>query len=377
MVDRGADSPSFVPGATAAPLDGVFVLDFTELLPGPFLTQSLVELGATVVKVERPPGGDRLRQASPAVFQAVNRGKQCLTLDLRAPEDRRRVMELVAQADVLVEAYRPGVMARHGLDYKTLRASHPGLIYLSLTGYGQTGPDALLPGHDVNYLAAAGALALSGSVGTPAQTGAGVPMADLCGSAYGLSALLAALYQRERAGLGQHLDVALTDSVAHWMNSRLAPMRAAGLATPQARRQALRRPAYGVFSCRDGRHVSIAALEDHFWERLAAALDLSPYDDARYRKGAERGRLTEQINQRLAACVAAHDADEILGLLRRADVPVMEMLEPDQMADSPQLRARGLFVDTPTGPLCRFPVRLSGMSPAPPLMNGPSIASKD
>ncbi len=369
MIEHKAPNPgtssghqeASLPGFTAAPLDGIFILDFTELLPGPFLTQSLVEMGATVVKVERPPDGDRLRRAAPAVFASVNRGKTCQTLDLRLTQDRAAVHALIARADVLIEAYRPGVMARHGLDYDALRANYPGLIYLSLTGYGQTGPDAQLPGHDINYLAAAGALALSGSIGTPPQTGAGLPMADLCGSTYGLAALLAALYQRERTGLGQHLDVALTDSVAHWMNARLAPMRAAGLDTSLARREALRRPAYGAFRCGDGRFISLAALEDHFWQRLVDTLTLTPYTDPIYLEGATRRAATVEINASLAAHFSTRDTDQVLTQLKNADVPVMEMIEPDHLANTPQFVARDLYVSTEAGPLCRFPVRLLGM----------------
>ena len=344
------------------PLSGIRVLDFSELLPGPFLTQSLAELGADVIKIERPNGGDRLRLASPALFEAVNRGKQYREVDLRDKRQREGLYQLLQDTDILVEAYRPGVLTRHGLGYDALKQTYPRLIYLSLTGYGQDGPYAALPGHDINYLAASGALSLSGSPDSEPQSGAGVPMADLCGATYGLAAIFAALYQRERTGLGQFLDVALTDTVAHWVNARVAPMRLAGLTDRAARRQSLLRPAYGVFPCKDGKLVSVAALENHFWKRLIAHLDMRPYDEARYVDPAERRRAARQINQRMAQAMAQVNSKDFIERMQAADVPVMLMMEPAEVAESVHFRERGLTVETAVGPLSRFPVRLRGMS---------------
>lgn len=349
-----------------APLHGVVVIDFSELLPGPFFTQSLVELGATVIRIERPPHGDRLSTLAPAVFTSVNRGKQRFMVDLRTEAGRDRVQEWLAHADVLVESYRPGVLGRYGLDYATLHARHPRLIYVSLSGYGQQGVDADLPGHDVNYLAAAGVLALAGDPHGPPQAAAGVPMADLCGASYGLSALLAALYQRERTGQGQHLDVALAEAPLHWLNGRLAAMREGGQRGMAAQRAALARAAYGVFPCRDGAYISIAALEDHFWANLVTVLDMGPFADSSYATASARRSAAEQINEILAARVMEYDSASILALLVQADVPAMQVRELDTLHADPHFVSRGLFQETDAGPLCRFPVRLSGMV-SPPL----------
>src|SRR5690606_2989282 len=264
---------------SSPPLDGVVVLDFSELLPGPFFTQSLVELGATVIRIERPPHGDKLAQLAPDVFTSVNRGKQRFMVDLRTEDGRAQVNAWLEKADVLVESYRPGVLGRYGLDYPTLQARHPRLIYVSLSGYGQDGVDAALPGHDINYLAAAGVLALAGDPEGPPQAAAGVPVADLCGASYGLSALLAALFQRERTGRGQHLDVSLTEAPLHWLNVRLAAMREGGHRDTASQRAALERAAYGAFACRDGSYISIAALEDHIWANLVGVLDMGRFAD--------------------------------------------------------------------------------------------------
>jgi CoA:oxalate CoA-transferase len=349
----------------SAPLHGVVVIDFSELLPGPFFTQSLVELGATVIRIERPPHGDRLSVLAPAVFTSVNRGKQRFMVDLRSEAGLARVQEWLARADVLVESYRPGVLGRYRLDYATLHARHPRLIYVSLSGYGQEGVDADLPGHDVNYLAAAGVLALAGDPHGPPQAAAGVPMADLCGASYGLSALLAALYQRERTGQGQHLDVALAEAPLHWLNGRLAAMREGGQHGMVAQRAALARAAYGVFACRDERYISIAALEDHFWANLAGVLDMGSFAGPAYAAASARRAAAVQINDVLAARVLEHDAAPLLDRLVQADVPAMLVRDLDTLHAEPHFVSRGVFQETDAGPLCRFPVRLNGMVSPP------------
>lgn len=350
------------------PLDGIVVADFSELLPGPFLTQSLAELGAEVVKVERPPHGDATRILAPGVFKAVNRGKSSVLVDLKNPAQAERARAVVARADILVEAYRPGVMARLGLDYAALAPSMPRLIYVSLTGYGQTGPMALLPGHDVNYLATGGAIALSGRVGEPPAHAFGLPAADLCAATYALAAVLAALVQRGRTGKGQHIDVAMADCVAHWMNPRLAQFDDAALSTlAEQRDDALVKPGYGAFLCADGKPVTIGALEDHFWRRLCGVLDLAPFDGAAFSGFAQRVASAQAINRRLAQEVGSLVSTEVVDLLRSADVPVAEVVSPSELPDYPQFSGRGLYAQG----LARFPVRLDGMadglSAIPPL----------
>lgn len=350
------------------PLDGIVVADFSELLPGPFLTQSLAELGAEVVKIERPPHGDATRRLAPGVFTAVNRGKSSVLADLKDSAQAERARAVVARADILVEAYRPGVMARLGLDYAALAPAMPGLIYVSLTGYGQTGPMAQLPGHDVNYLATGGAIALSGRVGEPPAHAFGLPAADLCAATYGLAAVLAALVQRARTGIGQLIDVAMADCVAHWMNPRLAQFDDAGLSTLAAQRDdALVKPGYGAFACADGPTVTIGALEDHFWQRLCGVLDLAPFDGAAFAGFAQRVTSADAINARLAEAVERLMAAEVVSLLRSADVPVAEVVTPGDLSGHPQFAERRLYHRG----LARFPVRLAGMADAlsgtPPL----------
>lgn len=347
-----------------APLDGITVIDFSELLPGPFFTQSLAELGARVIKIERPPGGDNARQLGPGVFEAVNRGKQSLLVDLKDEAQRRELLKLIASADVLVESYRPGVMKRLGLDAASLCAQFPRLVVVSLSGYGQQGPWADLPGHDINYLAAAGVLAVSGTLeGGPAQS-FGLPVADLCGAMYALSSTLAALLQRQHSGQGQHLDVALADCALHWMNPRLGAYGEAGAASlADQREETLRKAAYGTFRCADGAYVTVAALEDHFWQRLCKVLDLGPFAADDYRSLKARKPVAQAINQRIAEQLQTMDSAQAFELLARHDVPAAPMVEPAAVAALPQFAQRGKFDAGGSTPLVRYPVPMAGVHP--------------
>ncbi|MGY6571117.1 MAG: CaiB/BaiF CoA transferase family protein [Salinarimonas sp.] len=349
----------------SAPLANIRVADFTELLPGPFMTQALVELGADVVKIERPPHGDPVRRGSPGLFGTVNRGKRSVMLDLKSREGLAEGLRLAEAVDIVVEGYRPGVMARLGLGYDAVRERNPTIIYLSLTGYGQEGPMRFVPGHDVNYLASAGVTSLCGEPDAPPRHGIGLPIADLGGSMYALSALMAALFQRERTGRGQHLDVSMTDCAAHWLNARKGVFHHNGTNGLRAqRRAALTRPAYGVFDCRDG-SVTIAALEAHFWKSLVKTLKLERFGGPEYDALPARIRDCGPINAAVAEAIAGMSRAQAVELLLEADVPVAPVLSPAEADTSPHFAARGLARETCIGPLTPFPVRLEGMGDFP------------
>ena len=186
-------------GAGTPALWGTRIVDLTTLLPGPYCTQILADLGAEVVKVERPGSGDALRGIDPALFAAVNRGKRGVELDLRRAEDRALFDTLVRAADIVVEGFRPGVAERLGAGYERLREMRPGLIYCSISGYGQDGPARDLPGHDLNYLGVVGALDPSKDPGEPPRHYAAIPVADLAAALFAANAILAALLRRDRA----------------------------------------------------------------------------------------------------------------------------------------------------------------------------------
>jgi len=364
---------------TGAPLTGLKILDFSELLPGPFMSQSLLELGAEVTKVERPPQGDALRHASPGLFRLVSRGKGSIALNLKDDADRAQALELIAQHDVMIDGFRPGVMDRLGVGYEAARAANPAIIYIGMYGYGATGPMAKAPGHDLNYLALSGVTALCGRPGGPPEHTFGLPVADLGGALYGMTAILAAVIQRDRTGEGQFIDLSLTDCLAHWVNSRRAVWDENGTEDLEGqRRTALVRPAYGVFATVDGA-VSVAALEGHFWQAVRRALDMGRFADAAYDDAPARRAEAEAINARMAEQIAPWTRDAIMAHLDAHDVPASPVLTPAEAAASEHFRARGLIHDSPAGPITPFPVRLKGMEPvteAPPdLGSGPRDAA--
>lgn len=355
-----------------APLAGLRVLDLSELLPGPFMTQSLVELGADVIKIERPPHGDPMRRAAPALFTAVNRGKRALPADLKTEAGRAAVLALADGADVMVESFRPGVIARLGLDWPQLQRRNPRLVLASLSGYGSTGPCAQWPGHDINYLAAAGVVGMA-MKDEGASPSFGVPVADLAGATYALAAVQTALLHRVRSGRGQHLDISLTDCVAHWMNPRLAALHDAGGDAVRARQAVQQRPAYGSFRCADGQALTVAALEDHFWRALVAALPLPAFDTPAFAHYPARAAAVARINAAIAEALAGESRPSAMARLVAADVPVAEVVALDGLAGSPALAERGLFVDTQAGPLLRFPVPMDGVSPSVACRAAPGI----
>jgi crotonobetainyl-CoA:carnitine CoA-transferase CaiB-like acyl-CoA transferase len=343
------------------PLTGLRIIDFSELLPGPFLSQCLVEMGAEVIKVERPEHGDGLRRSSPGVFALVNRGKGSLALNLKHDADRARALDLISEMDIMIEGFRPGVMDRLGLGWDEVRAVNPRLIYISLSGFGATGPWVKAPGHDLNYLALAGVTSLCGRPGGAPEHTFGLPVADLGGALYGLSSVLAAVIQRERTGEGQHIDLSITDCLAHWVNSRRAVYHHNDVQDLEGQRQiALVRPAYGVFACVDGA-VSVASLEDHFWHNTCRALDMGRFAGPEFDRVEARHQEAEAINARLADQIAPLTRAGAIALFERFDVPASPVLSVNETATSEHFAARNLIEDSDAGPVVRFPVRLQGM----------------
>jgi len=210
-----------MPAPLLGALEGITVIDACGMMPGQFTAMILADLGARVIKVERPGTGDFARTTVPGNFEAVNRNKESVTLDLKRPEARDVLHRLVRKADVFMEGFRPGVTARLGADYDTLKAVKPDLIYLSLSGYGQTGPYRDRTGHDPNYLAVAGVLWLAGDPEGPPEGVVGASMADLGGTFWSAICILAALQARHHHGVGQYIDIALADAAYSLMTSRM------------------------------------------------------------------------------------------------------------------------------------------------------------
>jgi crotonobetainyl-CoA:carnitine CoA-transferase CaiB-like acyl-CoA transferase len=334
----------------------VRVLDLGIWRPAPYATQLLAELGADVIKVE-PPGGDPMR-AYPELFASLGVNKRSIVLDLKQDDDRRRALELAAAADVVVEGFRPGVAARLGVGYDDVRAVNPAVVYCSVSGLGQDGPLALVPGHDLNYQAWAGTLAPDG--GPPVVPA--VPVADLAGGMAAAFAVCAALVRRLRTGEGEHVDVAMADVLATWTGA--AESRAEGV-DPTARHV----PGYGVFEAAGGGHVTLGVLtEDHFWSRLCDALGLTGVGDLPF---GERMARRSELQGRLADVIRSWDRDDLVAALLAADVPAAPVLDRAQMLAQPHFRDRAVVVRDPWAEVATgHPVRFAHhpaahTSPAP------------
>lgn len=343
---------------TPRPLEGLRVLDLSRLLPGPFLTQLLYDLGAQVVKVEAPGLGDETRWIPPDVegvgypFAAVNRGKLSIVLDLKTPGGVEAIKRLATRSDVLLESFRPGVMDRLGLSDATLEALNPRLVRCSLVGYppGEYRDDV---GHDLNYQSLAGILALGAPSAPPTQ------VADLGGALYGAAGILAALLARERTGRGARVEVALADAALAFNALPLARARVAGASDEPGWELTGTIPCYRLYGCADGRHVALAALEQKFWLRFAEATGID--ESLQYDRSPEAHAQVE-------ALFATRSATEWVAALRKAGVPITPVLAPEEVRApaspaSPLTRAAGAGRAPALGEHTGAVLRDAGFSP--------------
>ena len=307
------------------PLAGVRVVDFSMFVPGPFATAILADLGADVIKVE-PPRGDPGRSYVPVQFQTENRNKRGLALNLKDPEAPDIVARLAAQAQVVIEGFRPGVAKRLGIDYETLRAHNGTLVYCSISGYGQTGPWRERPGHDVNYVAAAGGLAFPGQWRkSPARSS--LPIADMAGGAFGAIAVLAAL----REGRGAYLDLSLFEAAFFMCAMRHSLDREVD---PRAHLF----PVNDVFETADGKRLTLGILEEHFWENFVRLVP--ELTDERFATDAKRRANGDALSAALEGVLRRKTAAEWQRLLEAHDVPVDLCVTPGEAAGHPHLKER-------------------------------------
>lgn len=345
-------------------LAGLRVLDLSQWLPGPHATQMLADLGAKVLKVE-PPAGDPGRALGAGAesglslfYRSVNAGKQVLRLDLKQPGDRDTLLRLVDRADVLLESYRPGVLARLGLAAETLRARNPRLVHTALSGWGQTGPYALRAGHDINYLAVGGNLARSGPAAKPAF--AYPPQADMASALQAVLATLAALLRRATTGQGGFVDVSLMETVLGWQGLTLSQSRH-GVAEPRAAGLLNGGTAfYNLYRTAEGRWISLGAVEAKFWENFCRAVGR---DDWVPRQG-EALPQTALIDE-VAALIATRDRAHWQALLDPVDCCFEALLEPEEVASHPQVAARGLVTEQGDLVQTLLPALLDGRGPRP------------
>jgi len=343
----------------------VRVLDLSRLLPGPFATMILADLGATVDKVEDPRGGDYLRFMPPQgeggvnpVFSMLNRGKRSVVLDLKTEDGKEALKALVAQADVLVESFRPGVLTKLGLGYETLSVVNPKLIYCAISGYGQDGPLVDRAGHDLNYLARAGVMGFTGPADGAPQV-PGVQIADIGGGAlYAVIGILAALQERARTGRGKMVDISMCEGALSFAAFGIG-LRAGGMEFPRGQDMLMGGIApYGTYRTKDGKYVSLASLEAKFWNAFCQGVGIETNMNALM-----PGPHQKDMKAELAAIFVERTRDEWAAFAEEHDCCLEPILEPGELESDPQHVARGVFAAGLANP--RTPVAPAVSGPAP------------
>lgn len=318
-------------------LDGMRILSLAEQLPGPFATMLLADLGADVVLVERPHGGDPSRRFD-GHFESLNRNKRSVCLDLKSPGGREAFLRLVDTADALIEGFRPGVMARLRLGVDDLRARKPGLVYMSVSSFGQAGPLAQVAGHDLSIQGAAGLITIP--VGTEDASPLPVlPLADIASGSFAALGLVCALLHRQRTGHAAYIDIAMLDSLVCWMAPFLVPAMNGLVQAPFPSKD----PGYGLFATADRRQITLSiAGEDHLWKELCAVLGL--HDLAAL---GERERVAQRdaIIPRLRSAIAARPSDWLAEHFEKHKVAFGRVRQASDVHEEPQLTLRGMIQD--------------------------------
>ncbi len=346
------------------PYAGLLVLDLTRVLAGPFCTMLLAELGARVIKVENPAGGDDSRAFDPfvggksAYFLSLNRGKESIALDLKEPADRAVFLALVRKADVLVENFRPGTMDRLGLGYPQLHKENPRLIYAAVSGFGQTGPWSKKPAYDMIVQALGGLMSVTGQPGGP-PTKAGTSVGDITGGLFTLNGIGAALYHRERTGKGMLVDVSMLDGQIAILESAVMRYAVTGQAPgPLGNRHPSITP-FEPFAAAD-RPVIVAAGNDALFGRLCTALGRPELAaDPRFVTNRDRTRHAEELKQELEHVLRTRPAAHWIEVLEAAGVPCGLINTVADAAEHPQVQARSMIVEAGGLRMAGNPIKLS------------------
>ena len=365
------------PETGSGPLDGITVLDASRVLAAPFCTMQLGDLGADVIKVERPGNGDQTRGWHPplygdsgesAYYVSINRNKRSITLDLSTAEGRDIFRTLAGDVDILVENFRVGKMETWDLGYEDLREDNPGLIYAHLTGYGEWGPAANRPAYDIVMQAEGGMMSITGTEdGEPVRVG--VAIADIGAGMYATQAILAALTYRERdsQGRGQKIDVSLFDGQVAWMTYMASYYFATG--SPPGR-MGSKHPTiapYQAFETADD-HLVVAVSSEHMWPRFCAAIDREDLiDDPRFATNSDRVANRETLDELLASEFATRDTAEWVQILEQAGVPASPVRDMAEVFEDPQVEHRGMRarIDHPTGETIDMPASPMFLSRTP------------
>jgi crotonobetainyl-CoA:carnitine CoA-transferase CaiB-like acyl-CoA transferase len=362
-------------------LDGIVVLDLTQVMAGPYCAMLLADMGARVIKVE-PPGGDSTRamaggvDGESAAFNAVNRGKLGVTLDLQRAEAREAVRRLAGASDILIENFRPGVMHKFGLHYGALASEHPGLIYASISGYGQTGPWATKGGFDLVAQGVTGIMSVTGEAGRPPAK-AGIPITDLGAGLFALAGILGALHYRDRTGQGQHIDTSLADAglaLSVWEATEYFSGR--GVPGPLGSAHRMSAP-YQAVRCADG-YITLGAANQRTFEKLATTLGHPEWTtDPRFATDSARVAQRDELARRIEDVTTTATRADWLARFDQAGIPCGPILDYAEAFETPQAQARGMSHEVEHPALGRLrtigtPLKLSA-TPLDPTRRAPLL----
>lgn len=303
-------------------LNDVRILDLTRLLPGPYCTWILSRLGAEVLKVEDTILGDYVRGTP--LYGLINRGKKSISLDLKHDSGKEILLNLIKRYDVIVESFRPGVMDKLGLGYETLKEYNKKIIYCSISGYGQDGPYRDLPGHDLNYISVSGLLGINKAFDLPVIPG--IPIADLGGGIFGAVSILASLYKRKINGEGEYIDVSMMDVVNSFFNIAYH-----GLAS-EALTGSL--PFYNIYKTRDGKFLSLGAIEDKFWREFCLKIERDDFIDRQF---------DASVVNELKRIFLEKTRDEFVDIFKSANTMLTPVYSPEEVPNDPQVKYRKVF----------------------------------
>jgi len=340
------------------------VIDMSQYIPGPFASLILADLGADVVKIE-PPAGDPMRSYGPTApggvslfYEAMNGGKRIARVDLKTSAGKEAALALIRAADVLIESYRPGVLARLGLGREALAAANPQLVHCAITGYGQNGPYAGRAGHDLNYMALSGGLAMSGTAERPVMTSP--PVSDYAGAQQAATAILAALVAREVSGKGSYIDLSMVDTVLAWQACNLTgAVRAGGPVRRASGSDTGGWASYNIYRTADGRFITIGADEDKFWRNFCVAIGREDWIP-RKQEPTPQTALIAEVQEFIGRDSAAHWQ----ALLDGVECCYQLVLEPAEVLAHPQMAARRIIAEPADGAVeVLYPAWIDGEPP--------------
>ena len=356
------------------PLNNIKILDLSRVLAGPWTSQTLADLGAEVIKIERPDVGDDTRSWGPpwfekpdgqtlsAYFMSANRGKKSVCIDLSSPEGAAIVQELAAEADIVIENFKVGDVEKRGLDYETLSKLNPRLIYCSITGFGQTGPYKQRPGYDFMIQGIAGLMSITGEPDEKSNDGpqkVGVAVADLMTGLYSTIAILAAITERNQSGEGQYIDMALMDVLTASLANQAANFLVSGNAPGRMGNAHPNVVPYQTFAASDG-HVIVAVGNDKQFKSLCGAIDSAELaSDARYLTNSDRIQHRQSLAADIQIKISTGTMSYWLATLEHAGVPCGPINTIDKVFDDPQTKAREMLIEIEGMPLVANPMRFS------------------